>query len=252
MFLLKGYKLVYKKMYNVFALLVFISLLILVSGLIFPRIFVPILKTQPSRKKIAAFFSLSVVVNFVLFGLTVPSKNKEQSAIPITITPASQLIISPTSLPSPTTVSPTESVSPTILPTSLVTKSDVPSPNPTSTNWIENPLCDNTKEYTSLDSCLRDKYPLNAKVKKDALALYITNPEKVSWTSCRVWLDDGSYGMNLFDSFDISAGSTTRVTWGRLTDDNGNRFNYYKTQPEQIDISCAVNHERHQSQYGDF
>src|SRR6266567_1647948 len=124
-------------------------------------------------------------------------------------------------------------------------------PTPTPSDWVANPQCQ-ISVTGGFDACLRDKYPLQASIRADSFGLYITNTQNVEWTECNVTLDDNSYATNPDNFFPIEAGSTANVPWGSLIDGNGNRFDDTKAQPGAVDITCNVNHEQRESQYGGF
>lgn len=123
----------------------------------------------------------------------------------------------------------------------------------TATPTGTNQLCDvATMDGTEFDRCLRLHYPLPATVKTNGISLFITNPQNVDWTGCSVQTDDGTYEMNGYDNFNIPAGETESLGWGRLVDGDGNRLNYFQKQPGPIDISCFVGKQLHESQFQGF
>ncbi len=218
---------------NLFAILILTSIVCLPISLYKPSIFHIIQLGKPTRNKAALTFGGILVISLIFFGLTYHSNPTLKSSV--------------------TVVNPNDSLSQKVdKPSSVETETSkrITNPNPSPSDWISNPEC--PLSVPDFDACLRDKYPLKAKVRADSLALYITNTQNVVWTNCNVSLADGSFGMNLFDKFTIGAGTTTSVSWGRLVNDNGDRFDYFKKQPGAVDIICVVNHEQHNSQYSGY
>jgi len=203
-------------------------------GLIAPKLFKPLFKRNLGRGKTSLIFFVIFIVSFVAFG-----KFGEK-------------LIGNTSSNSSATQSVKSSSTPTPAPKATLPPKTTSSPTPTPADWIANPLCDNYSQYGSLDACLSEKYPLEATVKIDGLAIYITNTQNIIWTDCNANIDSNSYALNLFDNFSVEPKSITRLPWGRFIDENGNRFNYYKTQPGTIDITCTVNHEMRHASYSGF
>lgn len=220
LFLFESYKLLNKKiMVNLYISLFLISALLFIIGLINPK-WVPLFtKGEKTKRRSKIIYGTLSIIFFILIGTT-SSSNKSSEKV----NKASLITVS---------------TSPTI--------TTIPSPTPE--DWISNPLCHNAADLTA---CLVDKYPLQATVKTNGFALYISNPQDIDWTNCSVNLDDNSYGMNLTDSFTIKAGSTTSVPWGRLIDGDGNRFNYQAKQPGTVDLTCVINHAMHTAQYDGF
>ncbi len=131
----------------------------------------------------------------------------------------------------------------------VTAKKEVATPTPTG----KTPTCDvATMDGTQFDLCLRHYFPLTAVVKTDGISLFITNPQTVDWTGCNVESSDGVYMMNGYDSFDIQAGGTESLGWGRLTDESGNRLNYLQKQPGPINITCFIGKQQYEGQFQGF
>ncbi len=126
-------------------------------------------------------------------------------------------------------------------------------PSVTSLPTGTSPKCDvATMDGTQFDLCLRHNFPLPAIVKTNGVVLYITNPQTVDWTGCNVESADGVFAMNGYDSFNVPAGETESLGWGRLTDENGNRLNYLQKQPGPINITCFIGKQQYEGQFQGF
>jgi len=216
------------------------SLISLIVGLIVPSAFTGIFKRNLGRKKTGLVFigiTLAFFVVLSILAVNSPTASTQQKNNVTTVSNQQVPIKKPITQSIP-------KVSPK--PTSTLS-----TPTPTRSDWVANPQC-SIGDTGVFDTCLRDKYPLQATVKADSFAMNITNTQNVEWTECNITFDDNSYATNPDNFFTIEADSTTRVPWGSLIDGNGNRFDDTKAQPGVIDISCTVNHEQRESQYGGF
>jgi len=89
---------------------------------------------------------------------------------------------------------------------------------------------------------------LNATTDFSNAGLIVTNKDSVDWRLCTVTIGTSE---NINSAYEVSgwdiqfpANQTTTVPWGDFTQDNGNRFNYSTTQPNDIELDCSVNKEQ--------
>lgn len=117
-------------MVNIFVLLLLLSLILLIIGLIKPKIFQKVTNQIPSRKKITSVFSGLIIFSFIMIGVTAPRIEKKD----LVVTPPPQQVenISPPSS-TPVVIATPLKVAPTNNPVSaIVAKTDsvkIPPPN---------------------------------------------------------------------------------------------------------------------------
>lgn len=121
-------------------------------------------------------------------------------------------------------------------------KAEKPTPVPT----------EDCSQSVNPQMCIRME--INREPKLDATTqltnagLVVTNNGDIDWRLCTVTIgsainDNTAYEVSGWD-IKFPAHQTTTVPWGDFTQDNGNRFNYYTTQPNDIELDCSVNSEQ--------
>lgn len=87
--------------------------------------------------------------------------------------------------------------------------------------------------------------PLQATVTYASNGLFITNNDTVEWDSCDVTI--GADSSNINQTYElggfnntVAPHTTVRVPWENITKEDGTRFNYFTTQPQDLDVSCTV------------
>ena len=180
-------------------------------------------------KKTFVWSALLLVLSLIIYGFT-------------SLSTTDKTVTRPSAVPAQTQI--TKSIEkPKVIPTKAVSTSAAQG----------KPQCDPAQLLGSeFDACLQKNYPLPATMKADNTYLYITNPTNIKWTGCSMEQANGDYQMNGYDSFDVTAGSTESVEWGRMTDQNGSRFIYLQTQPGVINITCFEGKEMHESSFRGF
>jgi hypothetical protein len=86
------------------------------------------------------------------------------------------------------------------------------------------------------------EHPLNATVKHDNYAVYITNNESKDWYFCAATLDniDPSADNYQSDGFAVTPGQTKTIPWRDMTNKESIRFNYSQIKPNSLDLICTV------------
>ena len=89
---------------------------------------------------------------------------------------------------------------------------------------------------------------LNATTQLTNAGLVVTNNDSADWRLCDVTIGSAE---NIDTAYEVSgwdigfpAHQVTTIPWGNFTQDNGNRFNYYEREPQDIELDCSVNKEQ--------
>ncbi len=117
-----------------------------------------------------------------------------------------------------------------------------PTPEPT----------EDCSQSANSDMCIRmeiNREPkLNATTGFSNAGLVVTNNDSIDWRLCTVTIGSSE---NINTAYEVSgwdirfpANQTTTVPWSDFTQNDGNRFNYYTTKPNDIELDCSVNHQQ--------
>lgn len=93
------------------------------------------------------------------------------------------------------------------------------------------------------------EHPLKATVTFDSLYLYVTNTENNEWKDCTATLDDTNPEGDNFQSdiFTLKPGESQTISWGNFSNLESQRFNYFQTKPQFVDLDCTVGGQEHRS-----
>jgi hypothetical protein len=147
----------------------------------------------------------------------------------------------------------------TSTPTTTQTPMSSPVPSPTASTIGKSPIpsssadpCEpyaGTTQWSSCENNQRKQNKLNAKVQATVSYMLVTNLDNVDWTGCQYSIGadinmDSAYEINMFDqnygtSVIIPAHQSLKIPWGVFTQSDGTRFNFIKTQPDDINIDCG-------------
>ena len=105
-----------------------------------------------------------------------------------------------------------------------------------------------TSDWTECEKENNPPAKLNATVQASDQNLSVTNNDNVNWNTCDYTIDqdtdpDDYYELgSLFGTnySSIPAHQTVYIPWGQITKQNGTRFSYDTTEPNDLTIDCTV------------
>lgn len=206
-------------MVNLFGFLFLISIILFILGIINPQ-WVPLfIKGQKTRKRATIFYGIAIIVFFILIGITAPSSqtvNKNTSTVSSTEGVKKPSPTKPSDTPTPTSTDPCHEYQGT-------------------DKWQE---CNQLNIATSLGA----EPKLDATVRFENTYLSITNNTDIEWDGCIAYipnyLDKDPYYNTT--GIVIKPHQTGEIAWADLTRDSGERFNYYTTKPQSIQLICNL------------
>ena len=212
------------------ALLVFLlmigSFFSIIVSLAVPSAFKKLFKKNLGRKKTTLLFTGITFALFVI--LVILAANGSNSA---TEQDNAKVTVKPTSVPNITQQKKS---------TTQGTKNPTPVPTEDCSQSVNPQMCIRME--------INREPKLEATTQLTNAGLVITNNGDVDWRLCDITIGSAE---NLDTAFEVSgwdiaflAHQTTTVPWSDFAQDNGNRFNYYTTQPNDIELDCSVNHEQ--------
>lgn len=204
-------------------LLILATLVCIVIAVITPKVFSPIFKKDLGRGKTTLVFLGLLIGLFYLLGVigNITGTQGQQKNSP--------------------------TVEPTIMQTEEKPKTkqketDIKKPEPT----ID--CSQSAYPQACIQAQINAEPPLNGTFAFTDAGLSVTNNDNVDWTSCDVTI---GAEVNIETSFEVAGGNnsfpahqTTVIPWGEFTQDNGNRFNFAATEPQDVDIDCSVNKQQ--------
>ena len=129
-------------------------------------------------------------------------------------------------------------------PTQVVNATLPPNPAPTDS-------CKGVIFGKYFDNC---PYPtpttLNATVKVNSQYLIVTNNDDVEWSGCDYSIGadltpDDFFELGMFSNYStIKPHHTEYIPWGAITKNDGTRFNYGTTEPNDLKIDCAADNNK--------